>query len=401
MKFMSILKKSVINSSFNSLCLIVVSLLEILIVSNLYSLVEYGSYVRILLIINIMSALVNSVYSQIYLRRKITLNNIFIIISFVIVLIPFFILYIILNLTVLPNTIDFLIFFLIMYFSLMSVCIDSKLIRINRIKTLNHAYLLSSILSLLIVSLPYFNNSIYQINILFISLLVKHFVFVLFCVMKTGYKKNKITQKKIYYYYYITIGHINFLKAATLGMITNNIDRYIISILFGVEKLAIFSRSQQIVNVPIVFFNRLISKDLQSMMVKDKSTNDIFLLFLCSSLLCVFICHLTVEYLVMKLMGNEWQQLTNVIKVLIFILPIKICMKKIDVYIRVKSNGEQYKILYTRYFYSACLLTIICLFNEYFEIVNLRLNHVTYIIVAYNLINLFFGTLLCSRLSKC
>lgn len=354
-----------LNTGITSLVLLTISLIELVLVSRFFSVEIFGVFAGITLITNFFSALGVSLVSQYSLRRNILikplLNKLIVTLAILQTLLSTLFQYIILDST-------FIIFsFILLLLNLYIGLYDSHLLRISNIKKTNLSQLAASTTSVLLLIL-FINLGFSSLDLLMTLLLIKTIIQIIF-VADFNYINNtrrKISNKKAWNYYLkVIVFYKGYLYSAFTGYFCLNLDRWMISAFVGTQGLAFYSRTLQILNVPIVFFNRLISKDLQSKLLNEVKVNNLILIIIATSITSAIILYFTASYIVLKFLGEEWESVIVLLKIGVMIIPIRVVFKFFDIYIRAKLSSENFNSFYLITLSVSIGLYLLLIFSEY------------------------------------
>lgn len=358
-------------SFINSFGLIVISLFELILVTYLYSAESFGIHISYLLVVTALSNPLGSVIGQITLREKFFKKNYFISFTLQVSLLSLIICF----LAAISLSIKFYVLValypVMIYLSIAILSIDQDLIKRAEINKLNNGYFYSSLLCVFAILVFSFFDADFQ----YLYLVFAHVIrLVLFIVLTDIHwlkinrgVSNFFSKRKARYCLRLLVAYKSFVFSSLLGYFSQNIDRWFVSVILGPNFLAVYTRAQQLVNVPIVFFNRVISKDFQSLILKQLAHR--FMLFKIITLCFVLsISAYFISDLVLSLFfKNEWSGVGYIVSVLILGLPFKVMFKYNDVFLRVKAKNNEYMFAYILCFLSA-LFVYFFVFIFYSEI---------------------------------
>lgn len=350
--------KKYFGTGLTSITLLLVSLFELLFVTMYFPLNEYGVYVKYNLIITLLALFGNGSINQYYLRRNYKFKpklDLFIIIvslvqSGVFVLCYYF------NIVNFGHVWLFIPTFFLIYFNIQVSKYDSTNLRECNIPKSNLGYLISGIIHLtLIIFISFLYPETRDADFLIFLVSIKSAIC---CIVISDFKvfKFELERKSVSYGFKSLLYYLPFSKAAFFNYSVTSADKWFVSYFFGNEILGIYARCFQLVSVPITFFNRILSKDVQASMILGEDNKKLILNFMQASIfsmLCMALFVMLVDF------PDNFSFINEYIIYFLLLIPVRVFTKYIDVHIRANSEPKLY---YKFFLYQFSVMSISLVF---------------------------------------
>lgn len=371
-----------IKTGLSSIVIAIFGLIEFLIVSKYYTLEDYGDYAVLNIILGFYSSILLSVTSQYSLRKEI-INKVKIIqvVFFVSFVFFFFLAFSYVFVFGFEFWWEAAFCFFVPFLLIFNSFFDSSLVRKGNVGKINFSNVLAAFSSLFSITLFVAFSQLDGYFVLVFSLFVKTSVlFVLiadFKLLRSICIKGGFFSFKGFFRYLISLYRFydGFLFSSFLGYFSSNFDRILVSYLFGSPGIALYSRALQMVNIPIVLVNRILSKNIQGRLVKgERVMNEVFFLLI-FSVFCSIFLNVFFPVVIDLFLGDEWKALEGLVFVASFIIPLRFIFKFLDVYVRGRLGAREYFTFNVLYLFTF----IFCYFVSFFIIGEWRIVYVFYV----------------------
>lgn len=333
-----------LKTGFTAIILVLISLVELVLVSRFFDITTFTFYAQFLLVTSLLNLFGGGVVSQYHLRRnslvKPSLFYLMIFLSGTQALIYKYI-----SLFSFVPEVHFLVVFLHLFLLLAIASMDSLNIRKKEIQLSNVAYLLSSSIALSVIILAIYNK--YQVFYILVFSLVLKNTLALFFMKGIRVFKFKVDNVKrlILYYLSLMAFYHHFVFSSILGYISLSMDKWCVN-LISMGNFAYYTRTIQLLNVPIIFFNRMLAKDVQSMMLNNQNYQGVLGKLLIASLLVSTIMFFSSHFFISIILGKEWLAVALYLQILSFLIPVRVMVKYIDVHVRAYHSPRSYRNLH-------------------------------------------------------
>ena len=313
--------------------------------THYYSVGVFGKYAIVALTVSLVGMLGNGLFSQVFLRRNPHSMPCMLPLTHHVTAIQFAFAWLILAVVV-PTEFGAVTYLLVLpciLTNFLTACLESSYVKRGKISIVNKWQVLSvssgAALSISAATLETFDG----LTVMTSALCVKS------CIMALGlYRKDYLGERpatrarRLRYYMMCAKRYRGYLYSSWLGYLLNSVDRWLAVAISSVEAVAFYSRAHQLMNVPLVFFNRMIAKDIQFRLLEKQAVALTIAAFLGLALLTSGILYGLGEHLTVLVLGEEWRATGVLLGVLGLLLMPRILLKLTDVYIRAYFDGSVY-----------------------------------------------------------
>ena len=338
-------------SAATSIYILLLQFLELMILSRYISVIDFGKLASCTITLGLVALLGNGVLSQIFLRRDAqrlpsssrTLILLAIIQSALASLVIFK-LY-----PLVPN--GFLVaglIFLIVFSRMIYACMESVCLRAGQIRRVNYSLIVAYTIGFCsaMVLLIYFDVNGFFVLLISLAIREVSLSSLLFCPGHLGSRSVRWTCE-IRYFIKAIMFYRGFFSASLFSYALNNLDKWFVGLAFGLQNLGFYNRGLQLIQVPISILNRVLSRDVQSGMLRnDKNYRKTLPVLLGLALVAALIFFAFPDLVVRAVLGDQWQLTARILEVVCWLVILKVFLKIVDVWIRAVSSDRLYSFFY-------------------------------------------------------
>ena len=332
-------------TGMTSLIIVAISLVEFIVLTRFYPVEVFGEFAIVMLSISLVGLFGNGLFSQIFLKRKyICMPSLLPFLPYLIG-IQFAFSCALLSLF-LPRLLDNLVYnFVLISVSsnLIFSCLESSYIKRGNIQKINIWQILAvSVGALGSTTAAYFSLA-EGLVVMTAALGLKSIVLLsgLYRKKLLGMRQASFT-RRVKYYRFCILKYGGYFYSSCLGYLVVNTDRWYAVAISSTENFALYSKAYQFLNVPVVFLNRMVAKDLQYRLLLGRSIVRVAKILLISAIAITVILFSFGEYLVVFVLGDQWRATGSLLVMLGMLLVPKFLLKLVDVYIRANHEGSIY-----------------------------------------------------------